>query len=134
MTVNVTVMYFDGCPGWQTALERVKAAAVLARVRVRVDLVDVSSDEDAARLGFTGSPTIVVDGTDPFATPGSRPALACRLYATAQGPACSPSLEQLVEVLSRAGRRTSALHARAPWSTRLPQRAQRWVPDRFVAQ
>ena len=104
MMVNLTVMYFDGCPCWQTAVERVRAAAVLARVQVHVDLVAVTSEEDAARLWFTGSPTILLDGADPFATPGASPALACRLYATPHGLAGSPSLDQLVDVFSqRAG-------------------------------
>lgn len=117
--MNLTLMYFDGCPSWQTALERVKAAAVLARVRVHVDLVAVTSDEDAVRLDFTGSPTILLDGTDPFATPSAGPALACRLYATPDGLAGSPSLDQLVDVLTRADRLRGAADVR---------RAARWLP------
>jgi len=42
----------------------------------------------------------VVDGRDPFAKGGEQSGLACRLYSTPQGPAGSPTIEQLVELLS----------------------------------
>jgi hypothetical protein len=32
-----------------------------------------------------GSPTLLVDGTDPFAAPGEAPSLSCRLYRDAAG-------------------------------------------------
>ena len=101
MSVDVKVLYFDGCPSWQTALERVETASVQAGVPVRVSTVAVTSNEDAERLEFTGSPTILVDGSDPFAQPGARPALACRLYATSDGMAGSPTVDQLVAALAQ---------------------------------
>jgi hypothetical protein len=36
MSVAVTVLYFDGCPSWQAALERLHTAAARAGVPVRV--------------------------------------------------------------------------------------------------
>ena len=101
MSVEVTVLYFSGCPSWATALERVHAAAEQAGVQVSVSVLAVATGEDATRLGFTGSPTIWLDGTDPFAQPDAMPALACRVYATAQGLAGSPTVEQLVDALTR---------------------------------
>lgn len=99
MTVDVTVLYFDGCPSWQTALERVHSAAGQAGLRVRVATKAVETLDDAERLGFTGSPTILVNGRDPFARPAAVPALACRVYATPDGLAGSPTVEQLVALL-----------------------------------
>jgi type IV secretory pathway TraG/TraD family ATPase VirD4 len=55
--------------------------------------------EDAERLGFIGSPTVLVDGSDPFATPGAPIGLACRVYVTPEGLAGSPTLDQLMEAL-----------------------------------
>ena len=34
---------------------------------------------------MAGSPTILTDGTDPFARPGQQPSLSCRLYRDEQG-------------------------------------------------
>ncbi|TQJ49287.1 hypothetical protein FBY26_0965 [Phycicoccus sp. SLBN-51] len=99
--MNVTVLYFGGCPSWQTALERVHAAADRTGVTVQVSTQAVESTEDADRLGFTGSPTILLDGTDPFAQPGEISALACRLYTTPDGLAGSPTVDQLADALTR---------------------------------
>ena len=99
--MDVKVLYFDGCPSWRTALERVETASSHARVPVRVSTLVVTSDEEADRLGFTGSPTILLNGSDPFAQPGATPALACRLYATPEGMAGSPTVDQLVMALTQ---------------------------------
>ena len=99
MSVDVTVLYFAGCPSWQTALERVHAAAEQADVRVGLSVVAVETQQDADRLGFTGSPTILIGGQDPFAAPGMVPTLACRVYPTPDGLAGSPTVDQLVTAL-----------------------------------
>ena len=65
----------------------------------------VTTDYDAERLGMTGSPTLLADGIDPFARPGQRPAISCRLYYDEQGrPAAAPSLGQLRAALRLTGR------------------------------
>ena len=46
MSVEVTVLYFSGCPSWTTALERVHAAAAQAGVEVSVSVLAVETDED----------------------------------------------------------------------------------------
>ena len=47
----------------------------------------------AADRGFSGSPTILIDGRDPFAAPSVPPALACRVYATHEGLRGVPELD-----------------------------------------
>lgn len=47
------------------------------------------------RLGFSGSPTILVDGQDPFADQDAPIGLACRLYATEEGLQGAPTIAQL---------------------------------------
>ena len=54
--------------------------------------------EDAARMGMSGSPTILIDGREPFG--GGEPSLSCRRYRTSEGLAGSPTVDQLVEALS----------------------------------
>ena len=60
----------------------------------------VTSVEQAEALGFRGSPTILIDGTDPFADPASPLGLACRVYRTACGAQPAPTVEQLPAVLA----------------------------------
>jgi hypothetical protein len=99
--MRVQVVYFDGCPSWQVAAERLQAG--LERTGhgdVRVELVQVRSPAEAVAARFAGSPTLLVDGRDLF--PGTAPTaqLACRVYPTPQGLGGSPSLEALVTALS----------------------------------
>ena len=63
----------------------------------------MSTPEDAEATGFLGSPTVRIDGTDPFAEPGARVGLACRLFRTSAGLAGAPTVEQLLEVVQTAG-------------------------------
>lgn len=99
MSVRVTVLYIADCPGWQTALDRVREAAQLVGVQVQVGTRLIEALDDAERPGITGSPTIWLAGTDPFAVPGAVPALACRRYSTPTGRDNAPTVDQLSEAL-----------------------------------
>ena len=101
--VEARVVYFDGCPYWRTAADRLgQALMLIGRDEVRVDLVEVRSEADAATSGFACSPTILIDGDDLF--PGRPQGLAagelsCRLYSTSAGLAGVPHVEDLVSAL-----------------------------------
>lgn len=99
-SMNVTLLYFDGCPNWKTADGHLHALAAqfpgLTVTRRRVE-----TPEEALRVGFRGSPSVVLDGVDLFADPDTPVGLACRVYETPDGPAGSPTLDQLREVLGR---------------------------------
>ena len=50
-----------------------------------------------------GSPTILVDGTDPFAAPGEPASVSCRLYRDDNGQVESaPSASQLRQAIGAA--------------------------------
>jgi hypothetical protein len=99
--MDVRLLYVDGCPGLTVAEERLREALTrVGRGGESIRRVLVETPEDAERLGFIGSPTILLDGRDPFATGHERPALACRLFPTPDGRAGAPTLDQLVEALS----------------------------------
>ena len=76
--------------------ERVGLGAQPVRVTV------VNSQEQAEEQGFVGSPTIRIDGVDPFAVPGQSPAVACRVYATPSGLSGVPPLADVVTALAAA--------------------------------
>lgn len=99
--MSVTIRFLDGCPSWQRVRERLRAAAREVDVELDVRLEPVETLEEAQRLGFPGSPTILLEGVDPFARPGAVPALACRLYATPTGSAELPTVDQLATALRR---------------------------------
>ena len=80
---RVEVLVFDGCPNVEIALERARAAMATTHTDAEVRVVVVSSDEDARRLRFLGSPSVHVDGVDvdPSAPTRADFGLHCRLYA-----------------------------------------------------
>lgn len=99
--MKVELLYFDGCPNWKVADERLAhAARLVSRGDLTVQRRRVDTEQEAVALGFTGSPTIVIDGQDPFATGSEQVGLACRVYATPHGLSGSPTVDQFVGVLS----------------------------------
>lgn len=98
--MDVQLLYFDGCPHWAFAEERLRSAlASIGRDDETIQRVLVEAPEDSERLGFIGSPTILRDGRDPFATGNEQPALACRVFTTPDGRTGSPTVPQLAEAL-----------------------------------
>ena len=96
--MEVTLLYFDGCPNWRTADQRVSALA--EDLGITVTRRKVSTPEEAEAMGFRGSPTILVDGRDVFARGNEPIGLSCRIYQTPDGPAGAPTTAQLHAVLS----------------------------------
>ena len=99
--MDVTLLYFDDCPNWKIAAERLSLLAT-ERPDITVTYQLVETPEQAERTGFLGSPSIQVDGVDVFAAPGSHVGLTCRRYSTPSGYEGAPTLEQLREVFSDA--------------------------------
>ncbi|WP_338538119.1 thioredoxin family protein [Janibacter terrae] len=92
--MNVRLLYFDDCPSWRLVDERLRLIAT-ERPDVTLSYARVETQEEADRLGFHGSPSILVDGQDVFAGAGDPVGLTCRLFATPDGLAGAPTLEQL---------------------------------------
>jgi hypothetical protein len=99
--MQITLRYFEGCPNWRIAEERLRAAlADTGAADAMITLERVETHEQARRLGFRGSPTVLIDDRDPFADERADIGLACRIYATAEGLQGAPSLDQLRAALS----------------------------------
>jgi hypothetical protein len=99
--VRIQVVYFEGCPSWQSALSRLHAALeATGRSSASVELVPVRSGEEAAATRFAGSPTVLVDGQDLF--PGAAPVttLTCRVYPGPQGLSGAPTSQALIAALN----------------------------------
>ena len=96
--MNVTLLYFDDCPNWLEVDRHLRALAVeYPEIVVERRVVETVEDAESAR--FHGSPSIVVDGIDPFADADASIGLSCRMYQTPDGTAGAPTLEQLREAI-----------------------------------
>lgn len=83
--MRITVLSVPDCPHAPVARQRITEA--LDGRTATIEMVEVTTPEQAEQLGMTGSPTVLVDGTDPFAVPGAEPSLSCRLYRDETGMA-----------------------------------------------
>jgi hypothetical protein len=101
--MEIRLRYFEGCPHWKIAQDRLREALLAEDIAdVEPILEHVDTPEDAERLRFIGSPTILVDGRDPFAEATEAFGLTCRVYQTPEGLAGSPTPEQLRSALRAA--------------------------------
>ena len=91
MTARIVIRHVADCPGIGLLKERL--AALIDVDRVSFELV--ATTDDAERISFYGSPTILIDGTDPFPFAATSPGLSCRLYRTETGTEPAPSTSQL---------------------------------------
>ncbi|MFF2277881.1 hypothetical protein [Agromyces sp. NPDC058126] len=98
--MNVEVLHISGCPSWQEAgVQTRRALDVLGMPDVDVSYRLIASASDAESTRFGGSPTILIDGVDAFASTERVTELSCRLYPTPDGLRDSPTLGQLVEAI-----------------------------------
>lgn len=97
---TITIQHLPGCPN--LALARARVDEAIRRTGASAPglvVQEVPGPAAAEQVGFNGSPTILVDGVDPFAGSAAAPSFACRLYPTEAGPQGAPSLEQILEAL-----------------------------------
>jgi hypothetical protein len=99
--MRVELLYFDGCQHWPTALEHLEEALGKVGRTQAVQLRAVTNEAEAQQHEMAGSPTILIDGRDPF--PSEGPTWGCRLYPVEGSSQGAPTVASLVEVLS--GRR-----------------------------
>jgi hypothetical protein len=94
--MNITFLYFEGCPSHGAALERLRQVMAEESVAAEIEIVKVETDEQAQRLHFVGSPTILINGRDIDPPPSEAyPALTCRAYRLGDGrisPLPSPDM------------------------------------------
>lgn len=100
--VDIEVLSVPDCPNRATALARVRQALLAIGEPPHTITEHVIDDPDRAReAGMHGSPTILLDGTDPFAQPGMDTSVSCRLYDSAAGLAGAPTVDELINALSK---------------------------------
>ncbi|MEU5100096.1 thioredoxin family protein [Streptomyces sp. NPDC020996] len=97
---RVELLWWEGCPTHARAAGLLRETlAELGRGEVQVAERRVTSPEEAARLGFPGSPTFQVGRRDLFPS-SAPPALTCRVYRRADGrPSPLPEAADLAQRL-----------------------------------
>ena len=85
-------------PYWRVADEPLREVA--DNLGLTIDYQLATTSEEADRVSFRGSPTILIDGLDPFVVGDEPIGLSCRVYLTPGGYAGSPTTEQIAGALA----------------------------------
>jgi Alkylmercury lyase len=100
--MQLTVLTMADCPNAPVLDDRL-AAVLDGRPGVSVAHEVIRDESEAARWGMHGSPTLLIDGANPFAEPGQPPSMSRRLYRDDDGqPAGAPSAAQLRQAIDQA--------------------------------
>jgi hypothetical protein len=112
--MKLEVLYVPDCPNLPPLLERLGEATDLP-VTTRV----IESDEQATEFGMNGSPTLLIDGADPFTADGCACGVSCRLYRDPDGRIVpAPSVEQLRAAITAAGQTAVPGAVLSAWRSR----------------
>jgi len=91
--MEVQLLYFEGCPHWTVMEERLRHALVASGEATTIEHYLVNTQEAADRHQFAGSPSVLLDGQDPFPSETGAFGLTCRVSATPHGSAGAPTVE-----------------------------------------
>ncbi|RZU13905.1 hypothetical protein EV645_4762 [Kribbella rubisoli] len=99
--MTLEVLHVPDCPNLAPMLERLAEVTDLP-----IATREIRSDDEAVEVGMAGSPTLLIDGVDPFADAVSAECgLTCRLYRDEGGRTVPvPSTEQVRAALAAAQR------------------------------
>ncbi|TDO56699.1 alkylmercury lyase-like protein [Kribbella sp. VKM Ac-2571] len=118
--MKLEVLHVPDCPNLAPMLQRLTEASDLP-VTTRL----IETDANAAEFGMAGSPTLLIDGVDPFAAGddcGCGCGVSCRLYRDRDGRIVpAPSVEQLRAAIGAAGQphdTTAPGEVLSAWRTR----------------
>jgi hypothetical protein len=99
--MEIELLIVPDCPHDSAAAELIRTAAADTGVKATISETVIATEDEARQRGFTGSPTILLNESDPFARSGAPVALSCRLCLTPDGLRGVPSLRHLRQALKR---------------------------------
>ncbi len=96
----IEILYFEDCPHFDETVALVRAVAAERAPDAEIRTIPVSTEAEAVRMKFVGSPSVRVDGIDIEPDAGERTAfvLSCRLYGSSGVPPKALLLDALPEV------------------------------------
>ncbi|MEU3218784.1 hypothetical protein [Streptomyces sp. NPDC006971] len=101
--MRIEVVVVKDCPNEQLTIGRLRQALEASGLYEADVVTRVATDQaEAERIGFTGSPTTLINGEDPFAEAGRAQGMTCRLYRTPEGLGGTPSINELHQALATA--------------------------------
>ena len=94
--IKIEVQHFEGCPNSSEMIARVKAAIIEYDNQIGYKEILVETQDEAERVKFRGSPTVLINGIDLENMPEPKAGnLACRYYKNGL-----PTVEQIKAFIS----------------------------------
>jgi hypothetical protein len=97
---KIEFLYFQGCPAHKQALANLKDVLRESGRRADVTLINVTSEQQAERIGFQGSPSIRVNGKDLDGRNDGH-SYGCRMYQIGGRLTATPTKQFIREKLDR---------------------------------
>jgi hypothetical protein len=103
MTPRIELLWWRGCPSWERAIDLVREEMEgLGLDPQELDVREITSEADAERERFPGSPTVRLDGRD-IGPPGDEVGLTCRVYRLRDGrPSPLPDRDDIRDAIAAA--------------------------------
>lgn len=112
---RLDVLVVPDCPNAAGALDLATSVVADLGVAATVDVVVVSTDEQAREHGFIGSPSFHLDGVDVLNQTTVTPAVACRVYPQpAGGLGGLPNRAELTAAVETAAQRSDSSRPPVP--------------------
>jgi Domain of unknown function (DUF2703) len=107
--MKIEVLHFEGCPNHIPALEIVREALNSLGRQDKIDQVEIRTQTEAEAIGFVGSPSIRVNGSDiePWARTAKEFGLSCRTYVNGSHYDGVPSRELICRSIMEGIRESS---------------------------
>lgn len=83
--LKIRFLYFEDCPSHDEALQRLQKCVKAEGISADIEVLKVETADEAEKLQFVGSPTIIVDGFDIDPPVDPHYALTCRAYRLEDG-------------------------------------------------
>jgi hypothetical protein len=99
--MKIEFLYWEGCPSYPEARAVLDEVLAARGIEPQIEVLEVTTHDEAVERAFPGSPTIRIDGRDVDPQGAEAPpSLSCRIYRLPDGRISPvPSREQLEEAL-----------------------------------
>jgi len=101
--MKIEFLFWEDCPSHPGAWQRLHEVLADRGVEAEVTRIEITTEDEARRWRFPGSPTILIDGQDIDPQPEAAHRLTCRLYFHEDGRASPlPSRAMIARALDAA--------------------------------
>lgn len=100
--MHIEILHVPDCPNLSLARSRLSSALERTGITASVREIVVADPTVADALGMHGSPTITIDGRDPFDEETAPGSLSCRLYWSEGRLDGAPGMAHLIDAIAGA--------------------------------